>query len=640
MGQLTNKGKLTKEDRYNSYNFMLRYGSRASLCYRLLTLWAAAGVWTYCFIDCLAVGGARLLIRNGGILDAYFNDRHESATAAEGWSFELLIPVDSDIRLNGLLESQLCLQVNGYTCYCFPSSYRDVKVTIIPRQCLPKHKNWTMLWFSIQLRFDAIDDPSQNEALFDVRESSTNTRTINSLAVLVRNEHHPQIDHCAASDGNKVNTGPTLLSLVLLLATDDLSRSLILLNSLKLVPTDTVLELLIFVPDDHLPLLKKPIDGMMASGFNFSTSVHSEQVLFRRPFAEYTNTAYPYALQMAIKLLAAQLVRTPFYITLDADVMLLHPFTTDMLLSEHSQDMPFTSFTFDDDGIHAQPQTISSPLEGRSATHYRAAYHYEDRSVHPNWWSGSEALLGVGPTQEGGRQVGFGVTPAVLSTFGSLSTVAMICSSLEEYAMEFNGGELQTTAACEERWLDGLGVSGSRSGLWSEYTAYRLALQHLEVSSFAAVAHNSSASLHTTPICSCSSCCTWTRYRWANHMSSCIATTSGTLISCHGPRKKLCPTRAACSRWSSPAQVCHRGLSTDSTFPTVLLLLLPRVAEYSIVIAKKSQADCSVHPTRETEPPKLHLQHRSHFHSKAARFCASLIHVDTTNIQQHTQYTL
>lgn len=496
-------------------------------------------MWIYCFIDCLAVGGARLLIRNGGILDSYFNDRHESA--AEGLSIELLIPADSDIRLDDLLESQLCLQVNGYKCYCFPSSYRDVKVTTVPRQCLPKHKNWTILWFSVQLRFDAVYDPSQNEALIDVQENSPNTRTINSLAALVRNEHHPRVNHthCTAPDGHKVNKGPALLSLVLPLAMDDLSRSLILLNSLKLVPTDTVLELLIFVPNDHLPLLKKPIDGMMANGFNFSTSVYSEQVLFRRPFAEYTNTAYPYALQMAIKLLAAQLVTTPFYITLDADVMLLHPFSTDMLLSEHTQDVSFTSFTFDDSGIHSHPPTIGS---SNCANHYRAAYHYEDRNVHPNWWSGSETLLGVGPSQE---VVGFGVTPALLSTFGSLSTVAMICSSLEEYATEFDGVGLQSTAACEERWLDGLGVSGSRSGLWSEYTAYRLALQDLEVSSFAAIAHDSSASLHTTPICSCSICCTLTRYRWA---SSCIATTSGTLISCHGPLKKHYPTRAAYSR--------------------------------------------------------------------------------------------
>jgi len=477
-------------------------------------LWAAAGMWIYCFIDCLTVGGARLLIRNGGILDAYFNDRHESSVTAEGLSIELLIPADSNIRLDDLMESQLCLQVNGYKCYCFPSSYRDIKVITVPRQCLPKHNNWTILWFSVQLRFDAVYDPSQNEALIDVQENSPNTRTINSLAVLVRNEHHPRVNHthCTAPNGYKANKGPALLSLVLPLAMDDLSRSMILLNSLKLVPTDTVLELLIFVPNDHLPLLKKPIDGMMAKGFNFSTSVYSEQVLFRRPFAEYTNTAYPYALQMAIKLLAAQLVTTPFYITLDADVMLLHPFSTDMLLSEHTQDVSFTSFTFDDSGIQSHPLTIGS------SNHYKAAYHYEDRSVHPNWWSGSETLLGVGPSKE---LVGFGVTPALLSTFGSLSTVAMICSSLEEYATEFDGvgrmqrswRSMQTTAACEERWLDGLGVSGSRSGLWSEYTAYRLALQDLEVSSFAVVAHDSSASLHTTPICSCSICCTLTRCR-------------------------------------------------------------------------------------------------------------------------------
>jgi len=523
------------------------------------------------------VGDVSLIIRNGHVVEEYFNDRNEATDAVGGLSIELIIPADSSIRLNDLLEGKLCLQINGYSCYCFPSSYGDLTKVTVPQQCLPKHKLWTILWFSIQLRLDEINNQTEN---------GTKQRTINSLGVLVRNEDQLWADDCAASDttaegdlsgakrrpngdeSEEVNTGPAQLSLVLPLAVDDLSRSLILLNSLKQVPTDTVLELLIFVPDDHLLLLKKPIDGMMASGFNFSTSVYSEQVLFRRPFGQYANTAYPYALQMAIKLLAAQLVRTPFYITLDADVILLHPFTTTMLLSEHKLEMPFSSFTFGGgDGVIHSHSTISSSLEGRRATHFRAAYHYEDRSVHYNWWVGSETLLGVGPTEREGQQIGFGVTPAILSTFGSLSTVAKICSNLEEHWTEFDA-RLQTTAECEERWLDGLGIPGSLSGLWSEYTAYRLALQDLEVNPLQQMLTTTAHHI-LCAITSCSTCYTWARCRWATHIPSCTATTSGTPISYRGTRRQHSLTRAACSQWSSLALAYRRGLSTDSTCRTV-----------------------------------------------------------------------
>jgi len=126
-----------------------------------------------------------------------------------------------------------------------------------------------------------------------------------------------------------------------------------------------------------------------------------------------------YALQMALKLLVARIVRTDYYVTLDADVIATGPVCAEALLPGG-----------------------------------RAAYAAEPRSVHPHWWDGSAALLGLEPRAFPDAR--FGVTPAVLSTAGALTAVASVRQRLEE----------------ADAWL----ASWRAGSWWSEYTIYRLAL--------------------------------------------------------------------------------------------------------------------------------------------------------------------
>jgi hypothetical protein len=231
-------------------------------------------------------------------------------------------------------------------------------------------------------------------------------------------------------------------------------------------------ELLVFVPDSQHLAINQAILAMTAN-CNFSVTVHPESVLFSRPVAALSN-AYPYALQMGVKLLAARLVRTHFYITLDADVVLLQPFRVSDLVEK-------------------------SPLDGVS----RAVYHNEDRAVHAHWWVGSQAFLNISSEEDSDKstQGGFGVTPSILSTYGSLLTVDWIYSRhsgqnrvrLAQTTQQVEQAVMSDTqdtvyesqrdhlrmAAAESLWLDGFGRE--EGCLWSEYTLYRLVLDHYEV---------------------------------------------------------------------------------------------------------------------------------------------------------------
>ena len=169
---------------------------------------------------------------------------------------------------------------------------------------------------------------------------------------------------------------------------------------------------------------------------------------------------------MAIKLLAAKMVTTDFYLTLDADIVLLQPF-------------------------------IMAQIVHRN----RAIYENEPRSVHPHWWDGSEKFLHGSSSNNDGGDVrdkdgrGFGVTPSLLSTYGSLLTLGRIrqlyCQSGSE------SGRPTTTTATDgeatltsddntvndcnnfmDHWIDGFGHGGV---VWSEYTLYRVALDFFQV---------------------------------------------------------------------------------------------------------------------------------------------------------------
>jgi len=137
-----------------------------------------------------------------------------------------------------------------------------------------------------------------------------------------------------------------------------------------------------------------------------------------------------YALAMLLKLQASRVVRTPWYLTLDADVVAVGD--------------PWPSRLFDADG--------------------RAAYTPEPRHVHPHWWTGSQQWLGY---DSSGGDGGFGVTPALLHVAG----VQLVLADARQ-ALRARGAN---DTAVADAMLRGWGDS-AQGGWWSEYTLYRQAL--------------------------------------------------------------------------------------------------------------------------------------------------------------------
>lgn len=151
----------------------------------------------------------------------------------------------------------------------------------------------------------------------------------------------------------------------------------------------------------------------------FATSLINESALFDGLLRPGWNK---YALQMAIKLLIAQHVTTNYYITLDADVVLVGSIDVHKILPGG-----------------------------------KAMYVAEPQSVHPHWWVGSTVVLGLEAASYSNST--FGVTPAVLSTFGAQVAAASVRDRSKQLDWQ-------------HFWLKSWGV-----GIWwSEYSLYRLAL--------------------------------------------------------------------------------------------------------------------------------------------------------------------
>lgn len=149
------------------------------------------------------------------------------------------------------------------------------------------------------------------------------------------------------------------------------------------------------------------------------TSVINESSLFNGIVKQ---TWHTYALQMAVKLLVAQRVTTNYYVTVDADILLVGTFDAALFFPGG-----------------------------------RGTFVEEHRGVHPHWWRGSADILGL--TEDDYPNAAFGVTPAVLSTIGSVITTSLIRDVFEDDDWQ-------------QRWLG----SWSNGTWWSEYTLYRLAL--------------------------------------------------------------------------------------------------------------------------------------------------------------------
>ena len=207
------------------------------------------------------------------------------------------------------------------------------------------------------------------------------------------------------------------ITLVLPLTLDDVARCYLLLNSLREIDTASVAELLIIVPEIQIAAISSLLTGQTNP---FPLRFIAESSLFRN----YTSlTTYPYAIQMALKLLAAQVISTHHYLTLDADILFLNDISLSKLI-----------------------------------TNDKAIYQHEERNVHASWWLGSQRLLQIPSVSDRG----ISVTPVLMSSFGALIT-------LQHLEMLY-GQEYQTV------WLNSFGQV-----LWSEYTMYLLTLDYYQV---------------------------------------------------------------------------------------------------------------------------------------------------------------
>ena len=175
------------------------------------------------------------------------------------------------------------------------------------------------------------------------------------------------------------------ITLVLALHKHDIERALVLFDYLLLHQNDCIHSLIVIVPDLQLDFIRSICHW--PSLFLFPAYIHPDSLLIDD---DILANSYSYAIQMSLKLLVAKLVHTDFYLTLDADVILLQPVNTSMLIVNN-----------------------------------KGIYEHEPRLLHhPEWWIGSEHLLNI--THDNPSDQGFSVTPALLSTQGSLLTLKRI----------------------------------------------------------------------------------------------------------------------------------------------------------------------------------------------------------------------
>lgn len=315
----------------------------------------------------------------------------------------------------------LCLALNGRRCHCFEGQRIDALVPELHPDCVPKNRPPDApMWLSVQIAL--IDEGAS-------RASKVFSSPGVSLAI-----DRPSSDPLAMQQRSK------RLTFVATLVLDDLPRFIVLMRSMQLVGSSLgeadaashIDRLLVVVPDAEAEHICTALSGF-AARLNFPVQVIAESKLL--PPGDY----YPYAAQMAIKLLVARLVSTPFYVTLDADVVLLRDFNVSELVK---------------------------PGAGADSSLLRGLFTPESRyAFHPDWWAASEAFLGL-PLSSNHNTQGFGVTPAVLSTFGALQVAERVREALGSPNDDF-----------VLRWLESFG----RGAVWSEYTLYRVVLDDMQV---------------------------------------------------------------------------------------------------------------------------------------------------------------
>lgn len=336
---------------------------------------------------------------------------------------------------------RLCSLINGLICTCYDEAIYDTNVYISP-DCFRMDK----FWYSVLLydQSSMINDPS----------------FLLSNAIFV-----PAMNDTSAAIDKPIKQVTMILPLTL----NDLARSILLFESINFhfsrnVLVCPIMELIIIVPDAQLDLLNTAFIGYQ-SKFCFPLLFVEESSLLDCPKHVYEDlivNGNKYALQMALKLLVSERIKTSYYITLDADILMLE------------------SFRYED--------IIIQDVFGNE----RALYHNENRfTYHPDWYTGSERTLSI--TSAKPESQGFGVTPAILSTYGTLLSLSAVRHRYSPTQIQklpqssflrlssINSFSTVDSSTEYYPWIEWIQSFGNPS-IWSEYTIYRIVLDHLQAS--------------------------------------------------------------------------------------------------------------------------------------------------------------
>eukprot|EP01039_Chlorochromonas_danica_P009552 gene9552-10557_t len=333
------------------------------------------------------------------------------ASLSSGSVLHLALRLDSSESFLLDATKEICLSLDGEECQCFTGSLQTAAITIGPSCALGD--NWSSTSLAAIIKTEG-------------------QGSVSSTPLLLQNLFQPP------------SQPVDQVTLVLPLARADVDRAKVLFYSLHslLSGRTTVLEMLVYCPDEQVFAIRQALAREVA-GLAFPVHFRSEGEVFRSPRSGWLNQVHPYAVQMAIKLAAARQVRTAYFLTLDADVVALRDFSIDHLLFSNT------------DSQNSLPRVVYRP---------------ETWLVHKLWWQGSAALLGLPQEELPSASTAFGVTPALLSTWGALSTLSLL---RKRFIKLYNtvGDEW------EGLWLRSFG----RETIWTEYSLYRLALDHLHV---------------------------------------------------------------------------------------------------------------------------------------------------------------
>jgi hypothetical protein len=410
---------------------------------------------------------------------------HTFLTTKKGESLSLGILMSHEeqrlfLHSHDIESPAVCLMINGNACDCYEGRITDISSMPLSG-CVD----------AIEALDRTLSNPEDGFYVSLGLYGGPNTQVVSSPVFLSSSSRQT-----ASKTRDKV-------TLVLPLVLNDLPRAALLLSSLRMTSAKAIAELIVLTRPLEQDVLCGALQGMV-SQFEIQYPLRCLPESSLLP----PNSKYPgYGVQMALKLLVAKLVQTDFYITLDADLLCLHP----ML------------FTY----VLAPTKYWSASKTG---TYKRGVYHFEEMSVHPLWWESSAGVLNISTAilqawamkdEKFGSEtsnVGFGATPAVLSTFGSLLTVGEItrqlyCASLQlsysQCLKQFLTVEMMPTISTSmeqqsmtvpgdsllsfpnfpsslwlnehiDKWISLLGYP-PQGYLWSEYTLYRLALAKNQV---------------------------------------------------------------------------------------------------------------------------------------------------------------